>query len=944
MDLFQNMIHQSRYARWRPDLGRRETWNETVTRYFDFFQDHLEAKHKYILTPSLRSELQEGVENFHFLPSMRALMTAGTALARCNVAGYNPVTGDTRVITQEYGLVEIRDLEGKTATVLNKDSRWTTATFRSYGTQPIVSVLLNYKGGQQKNVRCTRNHRWLLTDGNVLATDHLKVGDKVPFASAQRPAIDHLDYNLGVQHGIIYGDGTATYAQERLKGYHVRLCKDKDELLPFFASYPVCYPPSASGDPIVQMYGPFAKTHALKELPSADETDEYLVGFFRGWLATDGYVSAISQVALSCDDAGVNWLNRVASRLGYVAQRVTVLPSVTNFGKRNGECFSVYLDRASLSAEDFLTTRKRDLFRPNDNKHFTVQGVTETGVVEEVFCAEVPDTNTFVLEHGVVTGNCSYLPIDHLRSFDEALYIMMCGTGDGFSVERMYVNQLPTIAPTFERSFNEIYVADSKEGWADAFRQLLNHLVAGQIPTWNTSDVRPAGAPLVTFGGRASGPEPLEELFHFTVKMFQDAAARGLTSLECYDLLCREGEIVVVGGVRRVAQISLSDLDDDSIRTAKSGEWWVDHPYRALTNNSTAYKTKPPIGLFLKEWTSLYESQSGERGVFNRVAAQQQAARTGRREWEWEFGPNPCGEIILRPYQFCNLSESVCRDTDDYSTKKWKVQMATTIGTFQSTLVDFKYLRPVWKRNTEEERLLGVSLTGIMDSQVPHWSGQDLGRLKNATIRQNQSLAAELGIPPSAAITCVKPSGTVSQLVNSSSGIHARHSPYYIRTVRQDNKDPMTEFMKDQNFPNEPCVTKPNDTTIFSFPIKAPEGAVTRNEMTAIEQLELWLKFKTHWCEHSPSVTITVREHEWLEVGAWVFAHFDEISGVSFLPHSEHIYKQAPYQECTKEEYETMLERMPKEIDWRWMSVYEGNEDRTVGSQTLACTAQGCEI
>ena len=480
---------------------------------------------------------------------------------------------------------------------------------------------------------------------------------------------------------------------------------------------------------------------------------------------------------------------------------------------------------------------------------------------------------------------------------------------------------------------------------------MISLLYAGQIPKWDVSEVRPAGARLKTFGGRASGPAPLEELFQFTVDMFKKASGRRLYPIECHDLMCKIGEVVVVGGVRRSALISLSNLNDDQMRHAKSGQWWENEGQRALANNSVAYKEKPEMGTFMREWVSLYESKSGERGIFNRQAAQKQAAKNGRRDIEHDFGCNPCSEIILRPYQFCNLSEVVVRASDTQQTLTEKVRLATILGTFQSTLTDFKYLRNVWKKNTEEERLLGVSLTGIMDNAMMSGKsvhlGMNIGATLNAlriqAVTTNAAMASELNIPISTAITCVKPSGTVSQLVDSASGIHARHNPYYIRTVRGDNKDPLTQFMVSAGVPSEPDVMKPDSTTVFSFPMKSPHGAVTRFDMTAIEQLELWLLYQRNWCEHKPSVTLSVKEHEWMDVGAWVYKHFDEVSGISFLPFSEHTYKQAPYQDCTVEEYGDMLKKMPKAIDWTWLQDYE-KEDTTSGGRELACTADACEV
>ena len=542
--------------------------------------------------------------------------------------------------------------------------------------------------------------------------------------------------------------------------------------------------------------------------------------------------------------------------------------------------------------------------------------------------------------------NCSYLPVDDPKSFDEAMFILLCGTGVGFSVERQFVNKLPEVPELYE-SDTVVVVKDSKEGWAKALRQVIALLYSGEIPKWDVSKVRPAGARLKTFGGRASGPAPLIDLFNFVVNKFKGAQERKLSSIECHDIMCKIGEVVVVGGVRRSAMISLSNLSDDRMRHAKSGAWWENDPQRALANNSTSYTEKPDAVSFMREWMALVESGSGERGIFNRQASKKQAAKNGRRDDNYEFGTNPCSEIILRPYQFCNLTEVVVRATDNIDDLERKVRLATILGTIQSTYTKFPYLRKVWQNNTEEERLLGVSLTGIMDNPLMTLANagleKTLAHLRNVAVNTNAEWAARLDVPPSAAITCVKPSGTVSQLVDSASGIHARHSRYYIRTVRGDNKDPLTQFMTEQGIPSEPDVMKPDQTTVFSFPVKAPDGAVVTEDMTAIDQLELWLAYQRNWCEHKPSVTINVRKDEWFEVGAFVYKHFDEMSGVSFLPYNEHTYQQAPYQEVGKSDYEQLLSLMPEAIDWAKLSEYE-KEDTTKSSQTFACTGEVCEM
>jgi ribonucleoside-diphosphate reductase alpha chain len=560
-------------------------------------------------------------------------------------------------------------------------------------------------------------------------------------------------------------------------------------------------------------------------------------------------------------------------------------------------------------------------------------------------------TSGAALERDNVAGyNCAFLPVDSPRSFDETMYILMCGTGVGFSVEYKYINKLPAVPESLEKSTTIITVEDSKQGWAKAYRELLALLWSGQIPAIDVSKVRPAGARLKTMGGRSSGPQPLINLFDFTIAKFKNATGRNLKPIECHDIMCKIGEVVVVGGVRRSAMISLSNINDIEMAQAKSGNWWEASPQRALSNNSVAYSRKPDMEQFIAEWKSLYDSKSGERGIYNVAAAQAQAAKYGRRDPDIHYGTNPCSEIILRPYQFCNLSEVVLRENDTKKDIQRKVELATILGTWQSTLTDFKYIRKIWKDNTEEERLLGVSLTGQFGHKF--MSGKEdlvslesfLMTLRESARAKNKDEAGKIGIPESAAITCVKPSGTVSQLVGVSSGMHAWHSPYYIRTVRGSKGDPISTFLKEVGIPVEDDVMKPNDTYVFSFPVKAPEGAIVRNDLTAIEHLNIWLVYQRAWCEHKPSITVSVKEDEWMEVGAWVYKHFDEVSGISFLPHSDHSYKQAPYQEVDKAEYDELVAKMPKDIRWEDLSFYE-TEDGTSTNATLACSSDGnCEL
>ena len=589
-----------------------------------------------------------------------------------------------------------------------------------------------------------------------------------------------------------------------------------------------------------------------------------------------------------------------------------------------------------------------------DNQNYTLAASLRNELKTAIINLEVMPSMRSLMTAGValershIAGyNCAYVAVNNIRAFSESLFVLMNGTGVGFSVERQFVEKLPTIAEEFSDTDTTIVVEDSKQGWAKAYKELISLLIVGQIPRYDLSKVRPAGARLKTFGGRASGPAPLEDLFKFTINTAKKAAGRKFSSIECHDIMCMIGSVVVVGGVRRAALISLSNLTDEKMRDAKTGAWWHENSQRALANNSVAYKEKPDIGVFMEEWLSLYKSKSGERGIFNRQSAKKTIEKLGdRRDAAYDFGVNPCGEILLRDREFCNLTEVIVRPNDTQESLARKIRLATILGTFQASLTNFPFLSSEWRKNCEEEALLGVSLTGIMDCEMMYAGDGALVALlegfKQVAIDTNKEWAKKIHINPSAAITTCKPSGTISQLCNTASGIHTRHSEYYVRTVRADNKDPLCRMMKDMGFPCEPCVMKPEYTTVFSFPQSAV-GSVTRKDMTAIEHLRLWLTYKRHWTEHNPSITVTIKEDEWMEVGAWVYENFDEVCGVSFLPEDSGSYRQAPYQECNKEQYETLLSKMPQDVDWDLLKNYE-KEDTTIGSQELACSAGGCEI
>jgi len=586
-----------------------------------------------------------------------------------------------------------------------------------------------------------------------------------------------------------------------------------------------------------------------------------------------------------------------------------------------------------------------------ENTSYELEESLEDELYQAIYMHEVMPSMRLLMTAGepveidnICAYNCSYLAINRPQAFDEVLYILMNGTGVGFSVEKEDVDKLPEIPADIEKVDRTIIVGDSKLGWAKAFRQLLESLWNGEEVSVDYSKIRPMGSRLKTFGGRASGPDPLKKLFGFTVDTFREAAGRHLKPIEVHDIVCKIGSCVEVGGVRRSALISLSDLNDADLRVAKTGEWWREKSFRSQANNSAVYEGKPSMGQFMEEWVSLYNSKSGERGIFNRDACRTVISRNGRREANHKFGTNPCSEIILRDMQFCNLTEVVIRESDCTDTLMRKVQLATILGTFQASLTNFRHINPNFEQNCREEALLGVSLTGIMDNHLTASADPELlTNLKATAISTNEKYADKLGINKSKAITCVKPSGTVSQLVDSASGIHPRHSEYYIRRVRGDLKDPMTQYMMANGFPHEQCSYQPENVVVFSFPQASPTSSIMRDQLSAIDHLKIWKRYQLYWCEHKPSITVSIKDHEWMEVGQFVWDNFELMSGISFLPYSEHTYEQAPYEEIDEDSYARMVTDLPCLDSWEGLKKWEV-EDSTKGAQTAACVAGQCEI
>jgi ribonucleoside-triphosphate reductase len=950
--------------------------------------EFLKENNDYDVPLNLRKELEDSILAHNVMPSMRLLMTAGDAAKKNNIAAYNCLSGETLVITKEYGTVSISSLEGKKVHIIDGDGNWTLSECKCYGEDNLYEISLTTPGiASDYIIRSTKNHDWYLTNKTKTQTSELKIGDDLLDGIVpNRIKIEEnsLEYKKGIIHGIIYGDGTASYkgrgssskltsSEKLFNGFLIRLCGSSIELKSYFdeMDYSVSYPKSYNGEPVYYIPNP---TIDLKSLPNEEYfTIDYLVGFIRGWMAADGTVTIGGQVSLACNNEGKEWFFKNGPKCGFYIRNCRKYLEETNYGKRLKSLYCLDLDRRWLFDEDIILNYKKEKFKKikKIKKGWSgkIKSIKNLNVKEKVYCFDVPTTHSFMLYKNIMTGNCCFLPLDDFKSFDEMMAILMSGTGVGFSVENFFTKNLAELPDELYESNTTIVFEDSRLGWSKGYREFIYLLLSGQIPKYDVSKLRPAGARLKTMGGRSSGPEPLVDLLQFTVALFKKAKGRKITTLEAHDLGCKIADIVVVGGVRRSALISLSDLNDNKMREAKTGQWWTNSPHRRLANNSAVYNEKPDIGTFMKEWLSLYESKSGERGIFARNAIKTVIDNSNAfrkildteyelrdREYQDDFGTNPCSEIILRPYQFCNLTSVQIYADDTFETINNKIRLATILGTFQSCLTNFKYINKRYKKNCEEERLLGVSLNGIFDNEltngysiiksgVGHSLIDRLCDWKKTAIVTNAELAKEIGIPSSVAITCVKPEGTSSALNGVSSGIHPAHSPYYIRYARNDLKDPLTAFMIDAGFPYEKDAYDPNNVVAFKFPIKPSESAVFKHNITAIEHLKLWKIYQQYWCEHKPSVSISVKESEWLDVGAWCYQNFEWLSGVAFFPADESttIYKQAPFTTCDQKEYERVLAMVPKNVDWSKLSDYE-LEDSTKNSMDLACSSGNCDV
>lgn len=974
MSVYQQQTHLTKYSRWVEALQRRETWLETNSRLHTFFYNHLKKNFGYELPEDTQRELIEATYFMKVMPSMRAMMTAGRALELDHASAYNCFSGDTEILTS-LGFIKLKDLDGQEITVFSPVSgQFEVATVRCFGTQSVNEIAVSYSvNGQARSgnfvVKATSNHRWILQNGEE--TTNLKVGDVLKGGASTLESDP-----TGWVHGFIYGDGTkwrdaltevpknfnykTEVAELFKKKFAVRLCGPKAKYLMRFFDEDfdgwsrVTYPSSTDGDPYVTLF----TEYEMKELPNKEMPPEYIRGFVEGLLAADGsFKDGQHHGAFSVTGNGstIAWLKDHLIYANYVPRGV---PRETNL---EGELTNYGVRNQSLWKLSFRESQ--------DHRGFRVKKIIPIGY-DSVYCAIEPKYKQLTLRDGLRTGNCAYTPVDRMTAHDEAFYLSMCSAGVGFSVERQFIAECPDLPRELHQTDTIIIVPDSRIGWASSYRQLLSMLFAGFIPRWDVSKVRPAGAPLVTFGGRASGPGPLVDLFHHAVNIFKDAISnnqRRLTSLQHHDLMTKMADVAVSGGVRRAAMISLSNPSDQRMRDAKSGEWWNLKPHFRLANNSAVWTDEPSAEMFLEEWLALVKSKSGERGIINRRALINQCRKSRRVDvdnFTDLYGINPCAEIIMRPRQFCNLTTNILRPNDTLNDIVAKVRLSTILGTIQSTLTNFRYLSPEWQKNCEEERLLGVSLNGIMDNR--YMAGLDyirngtyltedfmrdgvklelpetLALLRDVAIETNREWADRIGINPSAAITSIKPEGNNSNLVDCRPGLHGAHAKnYYIRTNRANKVDKLAQFMITQGIQAEDDVSSPDTAWVLSFPIKVPDNAITRHDYTAIEHLEIWKLYQVHYCEHKPSITVSVKDHEWPSVGAWVYDNFDLVSGVAFLPFDGGTYRQAPYQDCTEAEYLSLVERTPQVIDW---SKFSEDGDYTEHAKELACSGGVCTI
>jgi ribonucleoside-diphosphate reductase alpha chain len=951
--LYQQFIFLRSYSRWDWDKGRREHWDETVDRYFSFLRGRVPKK-----LLALYADVQEQVLHLNVMPSMRALWSAGPALERENLAAYNCFSGDTEFLTKK-GYKKFSDVVDTSVEVLCGDRQWRTAKVSKFGEDRLYTLKLAHGAYSKRfvEINTTVNHRWYIYgdlngDGpSVLKeTKDLQKGEVIQQVFPIRSDIlSYGEYKNGVMHGAIYGDGTKF---TRHSAHGIRLCGEKAELLKYFDGR-ISYPKSTNGDPYVYLKKGYDNGRDFKELPSMNESDDYLLGFIRGWFATDGSVQKNGQINIAFSYDDYVWFADVSSKFGWLCGKWNQFNKPTNYGGRTKQCGRCSIQYESLIKEDCLLPTHRDNFKENADDFWRVLSVEPTDRVEPVYCVTEPETSSFILTNAILTGNCAYAIVDSPDVFSELLYVWMNGTGVSFSVERQWLINLPDVPYNLEEVDRYVVVEDSKEGWAQGVRDFINHLYEGYVFKYDLSKIRPEGAILRTFGGRASGPRPLKRVFDFALKTFQGAKGRKLNSLECHDLLCLIAECIEMGGVRRAAGMSLSNLSDQRMQHAKDGAFWELHPYRKMANNSVAYTEKPDMKFFMEEWLSLAVSGTGERGIFNRESCKKIFEMNGNRRIATpSMGQNPCGEIILRDEQLCNLTEVVVRPNDNLSSLIKKVKGATLLGMIQATLTDFHFVSSNWAHNCNEENLLGVSLTGTCDhpvlSQISDRAADWLSTLKNAVVDYSAKWATLFGINAPTATTADKPSGTVSQLVNCSPGIHRRnpvYSEYYIRRVRVTQTDPLAKYLADKGFPWTPEIGQKKDsctTMVFDFPFKSPESAFLVKDRGAIGQLEYWMQFQKHYCEHKPSYTCYVKPDEWLEVGAWVFKNWDMVSGISFLPDDGGIYELAPYEAITKSEYESLLASQPK-ITFDGLTEYE-KEDYTEGSREFACSGGACTI